>query len=75
MAEDYMNMFNDMLGKFRNNNLDIKYKEAKKKSNLKLFKMKSGKFKIMDYYENLVSEHNDITSAKKAFCKIANIEI
>lgn len=51
-------------------NLDRDYKEAKKKTNLTLYKMKSGKYRIMDYYHNVVYECSDMVTAKKEFIRI-----
>jgi len=63
---DFMDYFNN----FIDGELDKRYQEAKRKSNLTLYKMKSGRFKIMDYYKNTVYECDDVVVAKKYFIKI-----
>lgn len=53
--------------------LDKRYKEAKKKSNLKLCKMKSGVYKIMDYYNKEVYFSWVLKEAKKKYIKLAGL--
>jgi hypothetical protein len=63
---DFMDYLNGFLGP----DTDSRYQEAKRKSNLTLYKMKSGRYKIMDYYKKVVYECDDIVTAKKYFIKI-----
>jgi|GEM_PF-6255520 len=63
---DFMDYFNNFIDK----ELDKSYQEAKRKSNLTLNRMKSGRYKIMDYYQNVVYECDDVIVAKKHFIKI-----
>lgn len=53
--------------------LDRQYKEAKKKSNLKLCKMKSGVYKILDYYDKEVYFSWVLKEAKKKYIKLAGM--
>ena len=52
--------------------LDKRYKEAKKKSNLKLCRMKSGVYKILDYYDKEVYFSWILREAKKKYIALAD---
>jgi len=70
---DMENLFNNLFGSSGENTtiIDTQYKKVKSKSNLKLCKMKSGNFKILNYYNQQVGEtYFDLTSAKKAYIKL-----
>ena len=54
--------------------LDKRYKEAKKKCNLKLCKMKSGKYKILDYYNKEVYFSWVLNEAKKKYISLAQAQ-
>jgi len=47
-----------------------KYTYCKNKTNLSLYKMKSGKFKIMDYNKKNYGSFNDVDMAKKRFVEL-----
>lgn len=49
---------------------DKKYKEYKTKTNKTLYKMKDGKYKILDYHKNCYGTFYDIDMAKKNFVEL-----
>ena len=58
-------------GDTENEATNLLYKEVKAKSSLKLCQMKSGCYKILNYYDVQVGEtYTEVMVAKRAFIKI-----
>lgn len=67
MLEDILKGFGGDYEKCANNIINEKYKIAKSKFNRSLYKMKSGKYRIMDYNKKSYGEFFDIGMAKKNY--------
>jgi len=71
---DYLNEVLRGMGgdyeKAANSIIDKKYKIVKQKFNLRLCKMKSGKFKIMDYNDKNYGTYLDVNMAKKEYVEL-----